>query len=93
MRVAAVMMIVLALSVSVVVGGAGAASAEVRLTTPTGDFAIGRDVLHMVDDGQRDPWRPERARELMVSMYYPARSAANHPGTRRGSGCAEGSAG
>ncbi len=81
MRVAAVIMIVLALSVSAVMGGggAGAAPAEVRLPTPTGGFAIGRDVLQLVDDSRRDPWQPERARELMVDMFYPARAAVGEP--------------
>ncbi|MFE7108085.1 hypothetical protein ACFU98_15060 [Streptomyces sp. NPDC057575] len=34
---------------------------------------MGRDSLHLVDKGRRDPWVPKAGdRELMVSMYYPA---------------------
>jgi hypothetical protein len=47
----------------------------VRLTIPhpTGQYDVGRDTLHLVDGKRRDPWVPAAgARELMVSMYYPA---------------------
>ncbi|KIA64484.1 alpha/beta hydrolase family protein [Nocardia vulneris] len=47
-----------------------------RLPTPTGQFAIGRDVLHLVDPARDDPWTPGTPRELMVSMYYPAHAGA-----------------
>ncbi|MFI6217351.1 alpha/beta hydrolase family protein [Nocardia brasiliensis] len=47
-----------------------------RLPTPTGQFAIGRDVLPLVDPARDDPWTPGTPRELMVSMYYPARAGA-----------------
>ncbi|MEV1083837.1 alpha/beta hydrolase [Streptomyces sp. NPDC050211] len=53
-----------------------AQSDEVRLELPrpTGQSAIGRDTLHLVDKTRPDPWVPEAgARELMVSLYYPAR--------------------
>ncbi|MGW1494761.1 alpha/beta hydrolase family protein [Streptomyces sp. NPDC002402] len=52
---------------------------EVRLSLPrpTGPYAVGRETLHLVDTSRTDHWVPEAgARELMVSMYYPAR-----PGT------------
>ncbi|MEV1239378.1 alpha/beta hydrolase family protein [Nonomuraea sp. NPDC050022] len=40
---------------------------------PTGQYDVGRDTLHLVDGKRRDPWVPGAgARELMVSMYYPA---------------------
>ncbi|MEU4692410.1 hypothetical protein [Actinoplanes sp. NPDC023714] len=42
------------------------------LPQPTGPFAVGRDVLHLVDRSRHDPWVPAEPRELMVSMYYPA---------------------
>ncbi|WP_280394901.1 alpha/beta hydrolase family protein [Nocardia brasiliensis] len=47
-----------------------------RLPTPTGQFAIGRDVLQLVDPARDDPWTPGTPRELMVSMYFPARAGA-----------------
>ncbi|MGA4802442.1 alpha/beta hydrolase family protein [Streptomyces lavendulocolor] len=47
---------------------------RLELPAPTGAFAVGRDTLHLVDPSRPDPWVPEAgARELMVSMYYPAR--------------------
>ena len=59
---------------------ARAAAAQLELPRPTGPFAVGRDVLHMVDAGRRDPWVPEAgARELMVSLYYPARPGTGNP--------------
>ncbi|WP_030684461.1 alpha/beta hydrolase family protein [Streptomyces sp. NRRL B-1347] len=57
-------------------GEAAAASREperLALPAPTGAHAVGRDSLHLVDMDRRDPWVPKAgARELMVSMYYPA---------------------
>ncbi|MER6994349.1 alpha/beta hydrolase [Streptomyces sp. NPDC000410] len=54
-----------------------APATRLELLRPTGPYAIGRDTLHLVDNDRRDPWMPQAgARELMVSMYYPAR-----PGT------------
>lgn len=47
-----------------------------QLPTPTGSFAVGRNVLHLVDAARQDPWTPTRPRELMVSMYYPAQHGA-----------------
>ncbi|MGA5761319.1 alpha/beta hydrolase family protein [Nonomuraea bangladeshensis] len=55
------------------------APSDVRFAIPhpTGRYAIGRDTLHLVDAGRRDPWVPTAARELMVSMYYPARAGGS----------------
>jgi predicted dienelactone hydrolase len=51
------------------------ASPSLALPHPTGPYAVGRDTLHLVDRSRPDPWVPEaRGRELMVSMYYPARA-------------------
>lgn len=48
-----------------------------QLPRPTGPYATGRETLHLTDTGRPDPWVPEAgARELMVSVTYPAR-----PGT------------
>ncbi|MGW7365977.1 alpha/beta hydrolase family protein [Streptomyces sp. NPDC054841] len=47
---------------------------RLELLRPTGPYAVGRDSLHLVDSDRRDPWMPQAgARELMLSMYYPAR--------------------
>jgi Platelet-activating factor acetylhydrolase, isoform II len=52
-----------------------AESQRLALPQPTGPHAVGRDTLHLVDSTRPDPWQPEAgARELMVSMYYPARA-------------------
>ncbi|NUW46189.1 alpha/beta hydrolase family protein [Nonomuraea rhodomycinica] len=59
-----------------------ARTADVRLELPrpTGPHLVGRDILHLVDRGREDPWVPESGpRQLMVSMYYPARSASGVP--------------
>jgi hypothetical protein len=52
------------------------AAADVRLTlpSPTGSERIGTVSLHLIDRSRPDPWVPaERARELMVQIWYPAR--------------------
>ncbi|MFJ9415810.1 alpha/beta hydrolase family protein [Streptomyces sp. NPDC101227] len=52
-------------------------SVQLELPRPTGPYAIGRDTLHLVDTSRRDPWVPSAgARELMVSMYYPAHAGS-----------------
>ncbi|GIH93430.1 alpha/beta hydrolase family protein [Planobispora siamensis] len=54
----------------------------VRLTLPepTGPHRIGTLALHLVDHSRRDPWKPAKAaRELMVQLWYPARSVTGHP--------------
>ncbi|MFH8678331.1 alpha/beta hydrolase family protein [Streptomyces lydicus] len=49
------------------------AAARLTLPAPTGPYAVGRDTLHLTDPQRRDPWVPAAgARELMVSLYYPA---------------------
>ncbi|MGV9776539.1 alpha/beta hydrolase family protein [Streptosporangium sp. NPDC003464] len=59
---------------------AAAAAVLLELPRPTGPDPVGRDILHLVDDSRRDPWVPESGpRRLMVSMYYPARSAGGGP--------------
>ncbi|KJS55451.1 acetylhydrolase [Streptomyces rubellomurinus subsp. indigoferus] len=63
--------------VTVTVADAAPATTPVELPRPTGPFAVGLDVLHLVDEDRPDPWVPSAGpRQLMVSMYYPA-----HPGT------------
>jgi dienelactone hydrolase len=48
-----------------------------RLPAPTGRYPVGRGTLHLVDRTRPDPWvATAGARELMVSMYYPARPGA-----------------
>ncbi|MFI2203648.1 alpha/beta hydrolase family protein [Streptomyces sp. NPDC020192] len=53
---------------------------QLALPRPTGPYAVGRDVLHLVDAHRTDPWVPAvGARQLMVSMYYPAHAGTGSP--------------
>ncbi|MEV1003539.1 alpha/beta hydrolase [Nonomuraea sp. NPDC050202] len=57
---------------------AGASGVRFAIPHPTGRYEVGRDTLHLADVGRRDPWVPSaKARELMVSMYFPARSGGS----------------
>ncbi|GAA1979661.1 alpha/beta hydrolase family protein [Kitasatospora viridis] len=59
---------------------AGTAGAHAVLPRPTGPYAVGRDVLHLVDQDRPDPWVPSAGpRQLMVSMYYPAKPDTGGP--------------
>ncbi|WP_217707814.1 alpha/beta hydrolase family protein [Nonomuraea rhodomycinica] len=52
---------------------ARAEAGSVALPAPTGPRPVGTVTLHLVDRGRPDPWVPtEKARELMVSLWYPA---------------------
>ncbi|GAA3179091.1 alpha/beta hydrolase [Nonomuraea roseoviolacea subsp. carminata] len=57
-----------------------AATVTPALPRPTGPHPVGRSTLHLVDSSRPDPWVPDRkARELMVSVWYPARKATGRP--------------
>lgn len=50
-----------------------------HLPTPTGPHPIGTTSLYLKDESRQDPWVPEAgARELMVSLWYPATSRGTH---------------
>lgn len=49
------------------------------LREPSGPYPVGARDLHLVDRNRADPWVPERRRELMVTLWYPA---ANEDGPR-----------
>ncbi|MFC4997779.1 alpha/beta hydrolase family protein [Dactylosporangium cerinum] len=62
--------------------GATAAAGPPRpvLPAPTGPFPVGTVPLHLVDRSRPDPLTgPPHHRELMASVWYPARDAARHP--------------
>jgi predicted dienelactone hydrolase len=60
--------------------GVVAPAPRLALPRPTGPYAAGRETLHLVDHSRQDPWVPAAgARELMVSVYYPARVGTGHP--------------
>ncbi|QFZ16133.1 alpha/beta hydrolase family protein [Saccharothrix syringae] len=48
-----------------------AAAARITVPEPTGRYAVGTAELHLVDD-RPDPWRPDRPREVMATIAYPA---------------------
>lgn len=62
-----------------------ASAAFPQLPPPTGKYAVGSKVLHLVDRDRGDPWVPTAdGRELMVSLHYPAaRSGSGGTGTAR----------
>ncbi|MEU8217842.1 acetylhydrolase [Micromonospora taraxaci] len=68
-----------------VAGRATAATADsgpVRLTLPrpTGPYRVGTVPLHLVDRSRPEPLAgPGRHRELMVSVWYPARNVQRYP--------------
>lgn len=60
--------------------GVAAGSAAVRLPRPSGTYQVGEVDLHLVDRGRADPIEPAQgARQLMVSVVYPARAVAGYP--------------
>ncbi|WP_017570472.1 alpha/beta hydrolase family protein, partial [Nocardiopsis halotolerans] len=77
----------LALPASLVVSAAPAAaepepdrpgSLGAVLPEPTGDHPVGRTALHLVDEEREDVW-VGGPRELMVTLWYPARADAGRP--------------
>ncbi|MFB7671186.1 alpha/beta hydrolase family protein [Kitasatospora purpeofusca] len=56
------------------------AAVRIELPRPTGKYAVGREILHLVDQDRPDPWVPSAGpRQLMVSMYYPAHADTGGP--------------
>ncbi|MFG2692961.1 alpha/beta hydrolase family protein [Kitasatospora sp. NPDC048407] len=56
------------------------ASVQLELPRPTGPFGVGRQLLHLTDQDRTDPWVPSAGpRQLMVSMYYPAKPGTGGP--------------
>ncbi|MEV6398281.1 alpha/beta hydrolase [Streptomyces sp. NPDC051907] len=50
------------------------------LPAPTGPHPVGHTTLHLVDDSRRDPWDSAiPVRELMVTVFYPARAVRGYP--------------
>src|SRR3954462_13086665 len=90
-RIRQSLLLALALSVSLVVGGSMPAFARAveapapavlrpTLPPPTGNQHIGVVPLHLVDRSRPDPWvSSQRVRELMVSVWYPARRTHAQP--------------
>lgn len=70
-----------AISLAVVAGAAAPAFASrTTLPEPTGARPVGTTTLHLVDKNRPDPWNPKASkRELLVSLWYPARKDAGRP--------------
>ncbi|WP_283135870.1 alpha/beta hydrolase family protein [Rhizohabitans arisaemae] len=50
------------------------------LPAPTGPHRVGTTSLHLKDTSRPDPWAPEaKARELMVTLWYPTRARDGEP--------------
>src|ERR1043165_5488793 len=68
---------------SVLLGAPAIASAAAKVTftlpEPAGHHQVGTRELHLVDANRPDPWKPDRTRELMVNVWYPAQDTGHHP--------------
>lgn len=60
-------------------GTAGADPGIAVLPSPTGAFPVGTTTLHLADADRPDPFAPDVARELMVSVFYPATEVDRYP--------------
>lgn len=57
--------------------------ARLTLPVPTGPYPVGTVSLHLVDGSRPDPVAgPGRHRELMASVWYPARDVGRYPPAR-----------
>ncbi|MFJ1753334.1 alpha/beta hydrolase family protein [Kitasatospora sp. NPDC088134] len=75
-----------ALTLPTTTAAAAAAQAEqeepvrFQLPAPNGPYPVGTVALHLVDTARPDPWVPSRpCRELMISVWYPARGGVARP--------------
>ncbi|MDP9795555.1 putative dienelactone hydrolase [Catenuloplanes nepalensis] len=72
------MKILTALAASVLMLTATATAAQaapgvaLQLREPSGPYSVGARDLYLIDDDRADPWVPERRRELMITLWYPA---------------------
>jgi predicted dienelactone hydrolase len=58
---------------------AARAAADPYLPKPTGSQLVGTTSLYLKDTSRPDPWVPGvKARELMVSLWYPAKAPGRH---------------
>lgn len=58
---------------------AGHSLIRVHLPAPTGPDEVGTTELHLVQHGRPDPWKPSQTRQIMASVWYPARDARRFP--------------
>ncbi|MEV0699071.1 alpha/beta hydrolase [Saccharopolyspora sp. NPDC050389] len=70
---------ILATALLLATGGiAHAEPTTLRLPAPTGPHRLGTTMLHLVDHDRTDPWNGT-ARELMVTVFYPASTVRGYP--------------
>ncbi|MDP4097130.1 FtsX-like permease family protein [Paenibacillus sp. P96] len=55
------------------------AKIQLELPKPTGKYPVGTAELHLVDEQRPDPWKKDKQRELMVSIWYPAEKVGSQP--------------
>jgi predicted dienelactone hydrolase len=59
---------------------AGRTQAHLTLPRPTGPYPVGTASLHLIDRSRPNPWASSPShRELMVSVWYPARDTRRYP--------------
>lgn len=57
-----------------------ATAPRLRLPAPSGPYAVGESTLHLRDTDRADPYVPGAdARELLASVFYPARAGTGTP--------------
>ncbi len=56
---------------------------RMHLPAPTGRHQVGTTELHLVQYGRPDPWKPAETRQIMASVWYPARDADRYPLARQ----------
>ncbi|WP_343979399.1 alpha/beta hydrolase [Kribbella koreensis] len=49
-----------------------------RLPAPTGPHRLGVRTIHLIDRGRVDPWNGSPDRDLMLTVFYPARSTRGY---------------
>ncbi|MFC9892799.1 alpha/beta hydrolase family protein [Nocardia sp. NPDC127579] len=70
---------VVAFALTLLAGNTATAGAAPVLPRPSSVYAVGTTALHLTDANRPDPFVPERSRELMVSVFYPATDAERYP--------------
>ncbi|MBK1783581.1 alpha/beta hydrolase family protein [Prauserella cavernicola] len=67
-----ILAVVAAVVLALVAPASASAHTSVALPGPGGSYPIGQRTLHLTDPDRADPWQPERRRELMATVWYPA---------------------
>ncbi|WP_210590329.1 lipase [Streptomyces sp. GESEQ-35] len=60
-------------------GAGDTAKAQFSLPEPTGQYQVGTQEMHLVDQTRQDPWNPDRKREIMINVWYPAKDIERYP--------------